>query len=770
MAIKIKRIDIQNFKVFSNRTFDFSNSNFVILDGPNGFGKTSFYDAVELLITGEIRRYKILGSEVVDNRLSYKENPYLHRDVPHGDIIIKGVFEINGKEITLSRKALNSNLNNSHLFDCFKLFIVSESGEENEYSKIEEITKLSDLFGNNYCDNFKFLNYVEQEDSIFLLKNKEKEKHSQIAHLFNVEKFKTKLDKLKEVKKKIVPLCKKDVEKKIKTKQKELAELKKNIIDKSEESYSELFVNENYYWDKDKIDFPENRYSELLGEEGIITRLKSLLINKETYKNYLFNKKINILLNNRKDINNLLKYYNFIDQKDNLKYTKETCNNVNILIAAFNKIVLEDFSKKNVIISDTIRKDILKTYTIKQYDDALKVLEEKQKSVSELDTILANLKESRDTLKLKLEEYQAKEGGQNECPFCGTVWKDAKELTDNIELQSAKIRTLLTKGSNELNDLFNQFKAKEVKAVIQELQQYNENNKIDIEFIENLETIDTINLKSLKSSIDALSISIVKYLSIVPKQKESLKTEDLLTVIKSKLKTVDDEKIKVYFNDIFTEFFNDKSTRIDDISINALDSKITYIEWQYSKHKNKVIIDLIEEITLAEDQYKRAKELSKKLKRIIDIYSESIKFYSSKLIQDIEILFHIYSGRIVQDFQGGLGLFIDNKKGIKFLTDPLRSYDAIFSMSSGQLSALIISFTLALNKKYSQNKVLLIDDPVQTMDELNIAGFIDLLRNEFSDRQIFISTHEEVMSTFMRYKFEKYGHKTLRINVRGSVV
>lgn len=50
-------------------------------------------------------------------------------------------------------------------------------------------------------------------------------------------------------------------------------------------------------------------------------------------------------------------------------------------------------------------------------------------------------------------------------------------------------------------------------------------------------------------------------------------------------------------------------------------------------------------------------------------------------------------------------------------------------MSSGQLSALIISFTLALHKKYSLNKIILIDDPVQTMDEINIAGFIELLRN-----------------------------------------
>jgi hypothetical protein len=39
-------------------------------------------------------------------------------------------------------------------------------------------------------------------------------------------------------------------------------------------------------------------------------------------------------------------------------------------------------------------------------------------------------------------------------------------------------------------------------------------------------------------------------------------------------------------------------------------------------------------------------------------------------------------------------------------------------MSAGQLAALIISFTPALNKKYSLNKILFIDDPVQTVDAL----------------------------------------------------
>ncbi|MDK6430149.1 hypothetical protein, partial [Enterococcus faecalis] len=57
----------------------------------------------------------------------------------------------------------------------------------------------------------------------------------------------------------------------------------------------------------------------------------------------------------------------------------------------------------------------------------------------------------------------------------------------------------------------------------------------------------------------------------------------------------------------------------------------------------------------------------------------------------------------------------------------------------------------------------------QTMDEINIASFVELLRNDFSQKQIVLSTHEEEISKYIRYKFSKYGLKTKRINVKNQL-
>jgi exonuclease SbcC len=63
--MKIKKVEIQAFRVYddvANSTFDFMTESgdvagFISIHAPNGFGKTSFYDAVEWSFTNKITRY-----------------------------------------------------------------------------------------------------------------------------------------------------------------------------------------------------------------------------------------------------------------------------------------------------------------------------------------------------------------------------------------------------------------------------------------------------------------------------------------------------------------------------------------------------------------------------------------------------------------------------------------------------------------------------------------------------------------------------------------
>ena len=82
-------------------------------------------------------------------------------------------------------------------------------------------------------------------------------------------------------------------------------------------------------------------------------------------------------------------------------------------------------------------------------------------------------------------------------------------------------------------------------------------------------------------------------------------------------------------------------------------------------------------------------------------------------------------------------------------------------------------FLFAMNKRYITETsddigFILIDDPVQTMDDINIASFIEVLRNDFPEKQIILSTHETDKENYILYKFLKYNLKVLLLNVKDN--
>ena len=112
MKIRIKRIEVEGFKCFQNFSRSFQSENIIIFDGPNGFGKTSFYDAIEFLFTGQVRRYDELVTSIVDNRSNNQDgSPLLNKDYTGESLSIKAELEVNNETIFLMRKEKNLLMN-----------------------------------------------------------------------------------------------------------------------------------------------------------------------------------------------------------------------------------------------------------------------------------------------------------------------------------------------------------------------------------------------------------------------------------------------------------------------------------------------------------------------------------------------------------------------------------------------------------------------------------------------------------------------------------
>ncbi|WP_256932463.1 AAA family ATPase [Enterobacter chengduensis] len=199
-----------------------------------------------------------------------------------------------------------------------------------------------------------------------------------------------------------------------------------------------------------------------------------------------------------------------------------------------------------------------------------------------------------------------------------------------------------------------------------------------------------------------------------------------------------------------------------------LKDKELYISAKANEAQSKRLKQCLNELEIIQHETKAAQIAKEKVNNLKATLEKTERSYSEQTIAEIELIFHIYSGRLIQNYQRGLGLFIESKDGkeLRFLTAEKSEYDAILSMSSGQVSALSLGFFLSLNRVYSNVPLILIDDPSQSLDEVNIASLTDLLRCEFSNRQLIVSSHENDISSYMRYRFAKAGLNTRSLNMQ----
>jgi exonuclease SbcC len=165
----------------------------------------------------------------------------------------------------------------------------------------------------------------------------------------------------------------------------------------------------------------------------------------------------------------------------------------------------------------------------------------------------------------------------------------------------------------------------------------------------------------------------------------------------------------------------------------------------------------------------------KEITAISKVYKGEIKAYEQDIAKHIAIPLFVYSSKILQSRPEGSGIFLitperNNAKGfMQFSATPNDSHDAWNTMSSGQLAGVVISFMLAMNKVYpSKLSTIMIDDPVQTMDEVNMASFVQMIRYEFAEMQILLSTHESKVANYFHYKYSEAGLKSLPINMKNE--
>lgn len=600
--------------------------------------------------------------------------------------------------------------------------------------------------------------------------NNEKVRLEKISELFNLNTEENELNTVTKTKEKII-----EIKKSLETRLSILSERTSTIETVEQEEYIRLLPwKENIdEWDKENLHFIDfNTRDNYLKE---IKAIDKLFLNKESffkydkYKNFLSNSEIfeGIL------IKSLFEQYDEINDKyeEKIKLLK----------------IIEDLDNEDKLFDGEIDFELVKgkiDFNFDDFDSQVNEVNLLKNNLDSSDEVISQIMDLRNDLIEGLKESSL---DQEECPLCGYDWKE------NTNFDEYKLL-------NALEDKKEFFES----LIDGETQHYRSQKELLDENIEKLKLLvkvyltndnfqisESVYMKINEYKDDEENInSLFNYLVSCKIQFSDLMITDLnlefdMNFIESKVELLLErlnqsvifdntflEKVEEYqFLNKYNYYFEEDEEKFNTLTRDLITNKAKFIEYSFYNY-NQSLQDQIRDIQTKITNLNTL--ISVKIAPLETLYKSEIKKHKEKIIKDIELPFYIYSGKILQSIRNDRigGIFIkdpvqtEGLQNIRFVSDYNSDHDVINTVSSGQLAGIVIALTLTLNKVYSNGfNSIMIDDPVQSMDDINMISLIELFRNEFNDNQIFVSTHEEEIEKYILYKFMKYNLPVTRVDV-----
>lgn len=770
MKWKISKIEVSSFKAFKHISLDLGESSLLTLDGPNGYGKTSIFDAIELLLTGQINRIQNLFSTLLTkNKRDYADNLFWNSRSGNKDLCIKIEFINDDRKLVLARhcpvaifkKPIN---NRADKYDNFKLYEIPNF-ESSDFTEINlrDNKFLDEVFGKNFRENFSFLNYLEQGQNR-LLHTRVDDRKEKLGNLFKTDDIEAEIESCDSIFSKLTKYINDPVRKaKADSLKDEINTLRDSLQPEAGIVGYKKFSTTDVTpaWDKEII-FPTYSAADYSTYKESIRKITALLPLKATIKTRVHNEKIDAgIERNEEYLKSLVQFGKDISKLSGLESIK---NEIDKLERSANIL------KRGALVIKIEEAQSLPGWAdgrIEWFQSQVESRDRLQANSSSNAKIVAELERIKRQL---LEEHQKSHPDDKLCPLCGAEWEDYNSMVGAIEARAKQISESLGQDGKDLVNLIAAMDA-ELKLVAT--------------------SVDT-SLTRLKSTFEpSLHAALTKIKPRLPAivelmerlQSEGIQCTDAFTDIDDvveerleKIKEIIRSKKQVEADPLavpedWRQTINSAFKDLQDfyiVTAEDVKDKEQYISIKANEAQNTKLQTCISDLKLIDAENLAAQKAQRKIEKLRSTLKKTEQIYTDQTISAIEFIFHIYSGRLIQNYQRGLGLFIESREGtqLRFLTAEKSEHDAVMSMSSGQVSALSLAFFLSLNKVYAKVPLILIDDPSQSLDEVNVASLTDLLRCELKHCQLVVSSHEDDISAYMRYRFDRAGLATCSLNMQ----
>ncbi|MEZ8639771.1 AAA family ATPase [Vibrio lentus] len=770
MNWQISKIEVSSFKAFKHIYLDLGESSLLILDGPNGYGKTSIFDAIELLLTGQINRIQNLFSTLLTkNKRDYADNLFWNNRSGDNDFCIKIEFINDDRKLVLARhcsaaifkKPAN---NRADKYENFKLYELPEF-ESSDFMKIHQRDNnfLDEVFGKNFRENFSFLNYLEQGQNR-LLHTRVDERKGKLGNLFNISDIEADIESCNTINSKLTKYIN-NPERTAKSSslKDEIATLRGPLqVEKGNSKYKKLSTTVvQPRWDNEIL---FSTYSEVehANYQESVRKIIALLPLKATIKTRIHNETIDAdIERNEESLRGLVRFGKDLGKLDGLEAIKKGVDELERSAAIIKR------GAKDIKIEEA---RTLPNWEVGHLEWFESQIESRNRLVEKSSDNASAIAELERLKKQLLEEHKKSYPDDQLCPLCGADWEEHKSMVDAIEARTKQISNSLGQDGK---DLVNRIAAMDVEL-----------KSIDSQIQDRLKLLKPAFEPNLHAALTKIKLRLPAITQLQEKlQSENVQFTDSFTEIDNvvnerleKFKEILRNKKQVESDALalpegWRETTNSAFKDLQDfyiVTAEDLRDKEQYISIKANEAQNARLQTCISDLKLIEKETLAAQKAQGKIKKLRNTLKETEQRYTDQTISAIELIFHIYSGRLIQNYQRGLGLFIESREGtqLRFLTAEKSEHDAVMSMSSGQVSALSLAFFLSLNKVYAKVPLILIDDPSQSLDEINVASLTDLLRCELKHCQLVVSSHEDDISAYMRYRFDRAGLKTSSLNMQ----
>ncbi|MBC3487155.1 AAA family ATPase [Pseudomonas sp. SWRI50] len=770
MKWKISKIEVSSFKAFKHISLDLGDSYLLTLDGPNGYGKTSIFDAIELLLTGQINRIQNLFSTLLTrNKRDYADNLFWNNRSGENDLYIKIEFSTSYRKLVLARhcpvaifkKPAN---NRADKYENFKLYELPEF-ESLDFTKSNQRDNnfLDEIFGKNFRENFSFLNYLEQGQNR-LLHTRVDERKDKLGNLFNISDIESEIDNCTTIYNKLSKRIN-DPERKAQAESltEEINTLRgalqaqNGVIDYKKLSTTDI----QPAWDREIL-FPTYSAADHTTYQESVRKIIDLLPLKATIRTRVHNETIDTDIDrNEESLKSLAQFGKDLGKLDVLEDIKKKIDELERAAGII---------KRGATVIKLEEAQSLPKWAegrLEWFESQIKSRNNLQEKCSTNANVVAELERLKRQL---LEEHKNSYPDDQLCPLCGADWEDHKSMVDAIAERAKQISDSLGQDGKDLIKLIATMDA--------------ELGLIDTDIQADLKNLSPTFDQKLHAALTKIKLRLPAITQLLENlQRENIQptgsftdVDDIINERLEKLKEALRSKKKVEADALalpedWRETTKSAFKDLQDfyiITIEDLNGKEQYISIKANEAQSSRLQTCIGDLKLIEKETLAAQKAQAKVEKLRSTLKKTEQNYTDQTISAIELIFHIYSGRLIQNYQRGLGLFIESREGtqLRFLTAEKSEHDAVMSMSSGQVSALSLAFFLSLNKVYARVPLILIDDPSQSLDEVNVASLTDLLRCELKHCQLVVSSHEEDISAYMRYRFDRAGLATSSLNMQ----